>query len=172
MGKIIYLFAKAINAKKVLELGTDEGYSTTFLGIAVLPDGSVDTIEIDRESAEISKENFKKLNLNKTVNVINANVMDILPKIRSNNYDMIYNDIDKEFYPKVLEDCIRILRPGGLLITDNLLWSGLIPSDGHSNPSFLKSIREYNKLICNHPKLISLILPIKDGTGISIKKGE
>lgn len=171
MGKFLYMIARSVNAKRVLELGTMKGFSATWLGLAVEPDGSVDTIEINEEFIKIARENLKKIELDKTIHISNANALDLLPKLHSNFYDLIYNDINKELYPYVLEGCIRLLRIGGLLVTDNLLWSGAVASDDISD-SRIVAIKEYNKMICNHPNLTSIILPCKDGIGLSIKTGD
>jgi predicted O-methyltransferase YrrM len=171
MGKFLYMMAKSVNAKRVLELGTQKGFSATWLGEAVSPDGLVDTYEINKEFVKIATINLRKIGLDKTVRVIDSDVMVVLPVCEDNLFDLIYNDLDKEVYPKVLEDCIRVLKVGGLLITDNLLWSGMVASDSLGG-SRVKAIKEYNKMICNHPKLVSLILPCKDGIGLSIKIGE
>ncbi len=118
VGELLYLLTHSTGAKKVLELGTSIGYSTVFLANAVPDNGKVTTIEYGMSIAEQAENNFKKMGLLDKIELVFGEALCVLRELRP-QFDLIFMDIDKEFYIKALPDVHRLLRPGGLLIADN-----------------------------------------------------
>ena len=151
-GNLLYILAKIINAKRVLELGTAVGYSTALLVKAIKP-GTVVTIEANKQLAIEAKQNLKQAKISQYVNVMTGDARIIISALKD-SYDLVFLDIAKEHYIEVLEDCIRLLRRGGLLIADNANWE------------VLGSFRE---ALMKHPNLETRIINLEDGMAISRK---
>ncbi len=119
VGEFLYILATAISAEWILELGTATGYSTIFLGKAAQnSDAKVTTIESDPDLAEKARQNIEEAGLENHIELIRGDALEIVAGMKG-PYDLIFLDIEKEDYVKVLPDCERLLRPGGLLLADN-----------------------------------------------------
>jgi predicted O-methyltransferase YrrM len=117
--------------------------------------GRIVTVEVDKRLKKEIKKNFEKAGV-KNIELIIGDVKKVLKKLEE-NFDLIFMDIWKDDYLKVLEDCVRLLKNGGILVTDNALWDD-------------PAVEEYRKAIKSHPKLESMIIAIEDGLAVSIKK--
>jgi predicted O-methyltransferase YrrM len=173
VGALLRVLAASIGAVRMLEIGTAIGYSGIWLAGALPPDGMLLTIEVKPERARIARENFARSGLAERVNVIVGDAQRMLAKV-SGPFDLIFQDGDKPQYLTQLDRLVELLRPGGLLVTDNVLW------DGEVVPGFLKSaarraadtaaIADYNQRINHHPQLMTVIVPLRDGVAISVKR--
>jgi predicted O-methyltransferase YrrM len=119
VGKLLYMACKMINARKVLELGTANGYSTIWIARAVGPGGKVVGTEYDPETAAIAMENFRRTGVSDIASVMVGDAIKYLRNCRE-TFDLVFLDIEKEDYSSVLDDCVRVLRPGGVLFADNV----------------------------------------------------
>lgn len=165
---ILQTWVKIIRAKNILEIGTSIGYSATSMAQIVKEfKGHITTIEYDKNVAEQAKENFIKSEVDDIIDIKIGDAKEIVPNLNK-KYDLIFQDVDKRLYPILLEDCIKLLRPGGLLVAEDTLFP-IIDLD-HKWHYLIPSIEEFNKLVINDDRLESTILPIGDGVTIALKK--
>jgi predicted O-methyltransferase YrrM len=138
------------------------------------PDGKIDTIERFELMADKAKENVKRAGKEDIINIIVGDASEVLPCL-DKRYDMIFLDAAKGQYPEFLPDCLRMLNIGGLLISDNVLYKGMVANDElvvRRKKTIVKRMRTYLDSICNHEQLDTTILPVGDGVAISYKKGD
>lgn len=154
--------------KRILEIGTAIGYSATMFAKYTDEDCIIDTIEIDEERAKEAKENIEKIGVANRINIIVGNAVDILPTI-SQEYDIVFIDAAKGKYPVFLENAIRLIKNGGLILADNILYKGYVMSDynKHKQRTAVRHLREYIQEITEDEKLESEILEIGDGLAIT-----
>ena len=173
VGSLLRVLATAIGAKRILEIGTAIGYSGIWLAGALPPDGMLVTMERDQKRARTARDNFARSGLTEKVSVMVGDAQRMLAKV-SGPFDLIFQDGDKPQYLTQLDRLVELLRPGGLLITDNVLWDGeVVP--GFKNPprrnaTDTRAIAEYNERINQHPQLTTAIVPLRDGVAISLKR--
>ncbi len=165
-GGFLHVLARAVGARRVLELGTAIGYSGTWLARALPEDGELVTIEGDPETAQTARANFEKTGVAHRVTILVGRAQDILEDLEG-PFDLIFNDIDKTGYPAVLEPSIQRLRVGGLLVTDNVLWHGDVARRDESEET--RSIRSYNERLAKDPRMLSAITPLRDGVSVAVK---
>ncbi len=158
----------ASSRKKALELGTAIGYSATWIARGMAADGKLITVEAREGMANIARENLERSGLRGRVEVVVGEALDVLPDL-GRDFDFIFNDIDKGGYPASLPLCKAALKAGGMLVTDNVLWKGRVALYDDEAPS-TKAIREYNNGLAADPDMITVILPIRDGVSISVKR--
>jgi predicted O-methyltransferase YrrM len=173
VGALLRVLATAIGAKRILEIGTAIGYSGIWLAGALPPDGSLFTLEIDPDRAREAKENFARAGLADRISVIVGDAKLMVAKV-AGPFDLIFQDGAKQLYTPLLDRLVSLLRPRGLLVTDNVLW------DGEVVPGFLprpvrdendtRAIAEYNQRLAAHPDLITATVPLRDGVSISVKR--
>ena len=159
--------------QKVLEVGCAIGYSSILMA-KVLPESSkITTIEYDNEMVQIARKNVDKAGLCKRINVIEADAKDYLPYIDDDEtFDMVFLDGPKAHYIYMLDDCIRLLKKGGILISDNVLYKGMTADDEHvirRKITIVNRLRDYIDTLMKHPQLDSVLLPLGDGVTISVK---
>ena len=154
--------------KRILEIGTAVGYSATMFAKYTDDDCIIDTIEIDEERAKEAKENIEKIGVADRINIMVGNAVDILPTI-SQEYDIVFIDAAKGKYPVFLENAIRLIKNGGLILADNILYKGYVMSDynKHKQRTAVRHLREYIQEITENEKLESEILEIGDGLAIT-----
>ena len=165
-GSLLFLLARALGARRVLELGTAIGYSASWLAMAVGPEGRVLTVEGVPATADLARGNLERLHLADRVEVRVGRAEEVV-KALPGPFDLAFNDIDKAAYPVVLEDLVRLLRVGGLLVTDNVLWSGDVARGGRSKDT--RAIREYNERLARDPRMHAVIVPLRDGVSLALK---
>jgi predicted O-methyltransferase YrrM len=173
VGSLLRVLATAIGAARILEIGTAIGYSGIWLADALPPHGMLLTLEVDGERARTARENFARSGLAERASVIVGDAERTLAKV-SGPFDLIFQDGDKRQYTSLLDRLVDRLRPGGLLITDNVLWNGdVVPGFTRSaarNRADTEAISTYNERINSHPQLLTVIVPLRDGVAISVKK--
>jgi predicted O-methyltransferase YrrM len=167
VARVLYQLAKISGAKKVFEMGSAIGYSTIWWARAVGEQGVVIYTDGDRKRAEKARRYFDRAGVSQRIKVRVGDALEILSEEKE-QYDIIFNDVDKTDYPRVPRLALPRLKSGGLFIADNVLWSGKL---GKPNPDAqTKAILEFNKLICESQDLFTTILPIRDGVSVSVKK--
>lgn len=154
--------------KRILEIGTAVGYSASMFAKSTDEDCIIDTIEIDEERAKEAEENIKKIGVAERINIIVGNAVDILPTL-TNAYDIVFIDAAKGKYPIFLENAIRLIKDGGIILADNILYKGYVMSDynAHKQRTAVRHLREYIKEITENDKCESEILEIGDGLAIT-----
>ncbi|MGL4606803.1 MAG: O-methyltransferase [Eubacteriaceae bacterium] len=166
------LLIQSNQIKSILEVGTAVGYSASVFVEAMGENAKVDTIERSFKMASLALENIKELRFEKQIDVIVGDAQEKVSELNK-TYDMIFLDGAKAHYEHLLEDCLRCLKPGGFLVSDNVLFKGMIASNTlviRRKITIVKRMRKYLETISNHPQLKTSILPLGDGLGISWKK--
>ena len=166
-GRLLSLLSKIISPKSVLEIGTYTGYSALCIAEGLDKNGIIDTIDINEELQEIQNKYFKKSGFEKQIYQHVGNALDIIPKI-DKCFDLVFLDADKENYPEYYDLVIDKIVSGGILIADNVLWSGKVIDKKDSDLTTTKLI-EFNNLVQNDKRVETMILPIRDGLSICRK---
>ncbi len=169
-GYLCYQIARMINAKKIFELGSGYGYSTAWFAKAVVENGGgqVHHVVWDEGLSKMAQKHLGELGYDE---VINYTVSEAVQTLRDSEevYDLIFSDIDKEGYPDSLPVIEDKLRAGGVLIVDNLLWSGNI-FDNRDRSEATLAIKRFTQMMSNSKTWISSIIPIRDGVLVAFKK--
>ena len=166
-GSFLHILAKAVRARRILELGTAIGYSGTWFARALPPDGELITVEADPETAKIAEANLARTGARDRVRILVGRAEEVLEDLKG-PFDLIFVDVNKEGYPAVLEPCVRRLRVGGLLVTDNVLWGGAVADDKDRSRD-TAAIRTYNRRLAHDPRMLVSILPERDGVSVALK---
>jgi predicted O-methyltransferase YrrM len=172
VGALLRVLATSINASRILEIGTAIGYSGIWLASALPAGGMLVTMEVDEERAREARENFARAGLSDRISVVVGDAQLKLAKV-SGPFDLIFQDGAKKLYSPLLDRLVALLRPSGLLITDNVLWDGeVVPGyqPPQRNPEDTRAIIEYNERVASHPNLLTSIVPLRDGVSISVKR--
>ena len=164
-GRILSLISKIISPKKILEIGTYTGYSAICLCEGMDKDGILHTIDNNKELVEIQNKYFKKANLKDKIVQHSGDAKNIIPSI-DEEFDIVFIDADKESYPEYYDLIINKVRSGGIIIADNILWSGKILEKVEKDDQATKSIIEFNNKIIQDDRVNNIILPIRDGLNI------
>jgi caffeoyl-CoA O-methyltransferase len=168
VGRVLQQLALMINARTVFELGSAIGYSTIWWAQAVGENGRVIYTDGDRKNAERARGYFARTGVTNRITLHIGDALEFLSE-QKQEFDVIFCDVDKEDYPRVLRLVPPRLRKGGLFITDNVLWSGRVaqknPTDAHT-----KAILEFNRKLYDAKEFYTTILPIRDGLAVALKK--
>lgn len=170
VGRILHQLAMMIQAKSVFEMGSAIGYSTIWWARAVAGGGRVIYTDGDPKNAERARKYFDRAGVAGTITIQTGDALELLSE-QKQQFDIIFNDVDKHDYPRVFRLAVPKLRKGGLFVTDNVLWSGRVaqarPTEKEAET---KAILEFNRLLYSAPDLFSTILPIRDGVAVAVKK--
>jgi predicted O-methyltransferase YrrM len=167
VGRVLYQLATISGAKKIFEMGSAIGYSTIWWARAVGEGGRVVYTDGDRARADQARRYFERAGVSQRITVRVGEALELLSEEKG-LYDIIFNDIDKTDYPRVVRLALPRLRSGGLFIADNVLWKGKLRQPNPDAES--KAIGEFNKLICESKELFTTILPLRDGVAVCVKK--
>lgn len=166
VGRLLYITAKSMKANRVLELGSGFGYSAYWFAKAIGKDGKVVCTEGNRDNEMLAMNYFKRGNISDRIEFHVGDALRLIDKL-DGEFDIIFNDIDKENYPKAMKKAIPKLRKGGLLIADNVLWSGRILDK--KPDAATAGILTFNRMIYSSKELFTSIIPLRDGISLSMK---
>ncbi len=166
VGRLLYVLANALHAKRILELGSGFGYSAFWFAKAIGKEGELFCTEGNSTNIEQAKEYFRRGKIPTRIHFLAGDALKLIDTV-DGQFDIIFNDIDKHQYPKAFRKALPRLRKGGLLISDNVLWSGKILDKKPDADT--AGILTYNRLIHSSKDLFSTILPLRDGVSISLK---
>ncbi|HET7892966.1 MAG TPA: O-methyltransferase [Candidatus Sulfotelmatobacter sp.] len=167
VGRVLYQYARLINAKKVFELGSAIGYSTLWWAQAVGEDGEVFYTDGDPKKAEEARGYFERAGLAGRIRIGVGDAIEQFAK-QKQEFDIVFNDIDKEGYPRVLDIVLPRLRRGGLFITDNVLWSGRVTQQNAKEES-TRAIQEFNRRLYGMNEFFTTIIPLRDGLAVAVR---
>lgn len=172
VARMLVVLGNMIKPANILEVGTAIGYSAILLSDVLQPGGKIDTIDRYELMINRAKENIKRAGKEDVINIIVGDASDVL-RCLDKKYDMIFLDAAKGQYMEFLPDCLRMLSKGGVLVSDNVLYKGMVASDElvvRRKKTIVKRMREYLDVICTMDELETSILPVGDGVAISYKK--
>ena len=167
-GNFLAIISKLIKPINVLEIGTYTGYSTLCIAEGLNPEGMIHTIDKNEELLQIQNKYFEKSGLRNQIKQYTGDALGIIPKLKI-GFDMVYLDADKENYVKYLELISPILNPGGILLSDNVLWHGKILESSEKQDRVTTLIDNFNKKILEDTSLKTVMLPIRDGISLTLK---
>ncbi|MEJ2114223.1 MAG: O-methyltransferase [Flavobacteriaceae bacterium] len=168
-GRVLSMISKLTNPKNILEIGTYTGYSALCLAEGMHPDGELHTIDINEELYGFQRKYFDLSDYGKQIHQHLGNALEIIPKLEV-EFDLVFIDADKGNYVNYFNTIIDKLNPGGIILSDNVLWSGKVLEALEPDDVDTKTLIEYNKILKEDNRIETLLLPIRDGLTISRKK--
>ena len=169
-GRFLSVLVHCMQANRILELGTAYGYSTLWMALALPPAGRIWTIDPDIERTEIAVSYFRRAGVEDRIEIINQPALEVLGTFPQRNLDIVFVDALKTEYADYLEAVVPMLKRSGIVVIDNLLWSGRSAAPPKpSDDEMTRAIRAFNKIFLNHPALDATIVPIGDGVGIGVR---
>ncbi|RAT96409.1 O-methyltransferase [Brevibacillus sp. Leaf182] len=169
VGNFLRVMCAISSAKKILELGSSIGYSTLWFADAVGENGKVIYTDLDSKNAAIAKSLASEANLQHRIEYHIGDALAYLDN-STDQYDIIFIDLDKSLYLDALEKALPKLKDGGLLIADNTLWAGRVRWDYIDENT--EVIKKYNQIVSTYAMLLTTIIPLRDGITISLKKSD
>ena len=167
VGRLLHQLVLLTRARRILELGSGFGYSGYWLGSALGKPDEIHLTEFSKENLELAKGYFSQGKICCHPYFHQGDGVEILEKLEG-QFDIIFNDVDKDKYPEIFPKAMSRLRHGGILVSDNVLWHGRVV-DANPDETTL-SVLEHNRLIFDNPDFFSSIIPIRDGIAISLKR--
>lgn len=172
-GALLHTLARGCSARRILEIGTCIGYSTLWMATALPADGALITMEYDPARAARARDHFAAAGHADRISVIVGEATRFLHKV-AGPFDLIFQDSDKKLYEPMLERLVELLRPGGLLVADNILWNGeVIPgyvAQKKYSEEDTAAIVSFSKRVAHDPRLYTSFLPVGDGVSVSVKR--
>ena len=168
-GRVLSVLSKLIRPKVILEIGTFTGYSALCLAEGLSLDGVLHTIDINEELVDFQRTYFDKSDYGSQIIQHLGPALDIIPTLDT-HFDLVFMDADKPNYINYFNQIIDKLNPGGVILSDNVLWSGKVIEVLEPNDLSTKIVLEYNKLLKEDPRIETVLLPIRDGLTVSIRK--
>jgi len=164
-GRLLHLFAKLIQAKNILEVGTFTGYATLCLAEGLADKGTIHSIDINDEFSGIQQKYFDKSGYADKIKTYLGDARNIIPQMDM-QFDLVFIDADKKHYPEYFEMILPKMRKNGIILADNVLWYGKVTESQHKDPE-TSGLKKYNELLRNHPAVDVLILPVRDGISVA-----
>ncbi len=168
--RLTEILLKIKNPQSVLEIGSAIGYSA--IRMALSSDAEITTIELSDEMADIAEENIKRAGLANRIRLIRGDAAEVLKKM-DGNFDVIFIDAAKGHYMDFFKECDRMIAPGGLLISDNVLYKGMTATDElvvHRKITIVRRLRKYLEMLKGNENYATAVVPIGDGVALSVKK--
>lgn len=183
-GELLRIIVQISGAKRILELGTFTGYSAISLASALPSDGHLDTLELNDELEDLIIEGFERAGLDEIIELHIGDCKETLKRLRaemgldlnctasdsSRLYDIVYMDANKREYCEYYELVFDMVRPGGLILADNVLWDGKVCQDPLPQDKQTLGIARFNDMVSSDPRVESVILPLRDGLNVIRKK--
>jgi predicted O-methyltransferase YrrM len=168
-GRLLSILSKLIHPKNILEIGTYTGYSALCLAEGMQAQGELHTIDLDEELYDFQHKYFDKSGYGSQIHQHLGNALDIIPKLEM-TFDLVFIDADKENYANYFNCVIDKLNSGGVILSDNVLWSGKVIEPLQKDDTSTPALIEYNALLKNDKRIETVLLPIRDGLTICRKK--
>ncbi len=165
-GRVLSIISKLINPKNILEIGTYTGYSALCMAEGMRKDGMLHTIDKNEELFDFQKKYFDKSDYKEQIKQYVGNALDIIPTINA-KFDLVFIDADKSNYSNYFYAIIEKMNNGGVILSDNVLWSGKVIEELQPKDKDTPALIEYNKLLKDDPRVETVLLPIRDGLTIS-----
>ncbi len=167
-GRLLSILSKLIKPKSILEIGTYTGYSTLCLAEGLAHGGQIHTIDINEELVDFQKKYFDKSDYKGQITQYLGSAIDVIPNLEV-TFDLVFIDADKPNYVNYFNLIIDKLEPGGVILSDNVLWSGKVIDEISDKDISTKTLLSYNSLLKNDKRIETVLMPIRDGLTISRK---
>ena len=167
VGRMIYLLAQISGAKRIFEMGSAIGYSTIWLARAAGPRAEIYYTDGDPSNARRAKEFFERAGVEKQISVMTGDALAMIDRTKG-KFDLIFIDVDKHQYPAALRKALPRLKSGGLLLTDNTLWSGRVTR--RAKDANTRGVQEFNQTVYSSGKLFPVLIPLRDGVTVCRKR--
>ena len=168
-GRLLRILVQISGAKRVLEIGAFTGYATASMALALPEDGRIDTIEHDDELEELMRKGWERAGVSDRINLLTGDAVRTLEGLEG-PYDMVFIDADKRQYLEYYELVLPLLRPGGLIVADDVLWNGKVYSEDSAADPKTKALADFNDMTAKDPRVEAVIIPLRDGLSIIRKK--
>ncbi len=165
-GRVLSLLSKLVSPKNILEIGTYTGYASLCLAEGLQKDGVLDTIDNNEELYDFQRRYFDMSNYGGQIHQHLGNALEIIPTLNK-KFDLVFIDADKENYINYFNMIAPLMNKGGIILSDNVLWSGKVLEPVKPNDKSTKVLLEYNKLLSEDNRIESVLLPIRDGLTVS-----
>jgi predicted O-methyltransferase YrrM len=165
-GRLLYLVVQLSGAKRIFEMGSAIGYSTIWLARAAGPGAEIYYTDGNAENAKMAGQNFARASVSDRIQILVGDALALLDEI-SGPFDLIFIDVNKDQYPEALQKAVPRLKSGGVLVTDNVLWSGRVTAKAKDIRT--RSIQKFNRMVYSSEELFPVIVPLRDGVVVCRK---
>jgi predicted O-methyltransferase YrrM len=165
-GRVLSMLSKIIHPTNILEIGTYTGYATLCLAEGLAENGTIDTIDIEEELVDFQRKYFDQSQWSSQIKQHLGDALGIIPTLNK-KYDLVFIDADKENYINYFHLVVPMMNKGGVILSDNVLWSGKVLEEVKPNDVTTKILLEYNELLKNDNRVETVLLPIRDGLTVS-----
>ena len=165
-GRVLSMLSKIIHPKSILEIGTYTGYAALCLAEGLQEHGTLDTLDINEELEEIQKKYFDLSDYSKQIVQHIGNAIEIIPTLNK-KFDLVFIDADKENYINYFHLIVPLMNKGGIILSDNVLWSGKVLEEVKINDKSTQTLLDYNKIINEDSRVETVLLPIRDGLTVT-----
>lgn len=165
-GRVLSMLSKIIHPKYILEIGTYTGYSAICLAEGLAKEGELHTIDVNEELVHIQRKYFDKSTQGNQIIQHTGDALDIIPNLDI-SFDLIFIDAEKKMYDSYFEAVIQKTKPGGIILSDNVLWSGKVVEPLDRKDRATKVLLDYNRKLKEDPRIETVLLPIRDGLTLS-----
>ncbi len=165
-GRVLSMLSKIIHPKHILEIGTYTGYAALCLAEGLAENGTLDTIDVNEELVDFQKKYFDASDYKNQIVQHLGNALDIIPALNK-KFDLVFIDADKDNYINYFNIIVPMMNKGGIILSDNVLWSGKVLEELNPKDKSTKVLLEYNQLLKEDPRVETVLLPIRDGLTVS-----
>jgi caffeoyl-CoA O-methyltransferase len=165
-GRVLSMLSKIAHPTNILEIGTYTGYATLCLAEGLAENGTIDTIDNEEELFDFQRKYFDRTVWANKITQHLGNGLDIIPTL-DKKYDLVFIDADKENYINYFQMIVPMMNKGGIILSDNVLWSGKVLAELNPKDTSTRVLLEYNELLKNDPRVETVLLPIRDGLTVS-----
>ena len=165
-GRVLSMLSKIIHPKHILEIGTYTGYAALCLAEGLAPEGTLDTIDVNEELVDFQKKYFDASAYKDQIFQHLGNALEIIPTLNK-KFDLVFIDADKDNYINYFNIIVPMMNKGGIILSDNVLWSGKVLEELNPKDKSTKILLEYNQLLKDDPRVETVLLPIRDGLTVS-----
>jgi len=165
-GRVLSMLSKIINPTNILEIGTYTGYSALCLAEGLRKEGQLHTIDINEELTDFQRRYFDKSAFGSQLIQHTGDALQIIPTMHK-TFDLIFIDAEKREYPMYFEAVLKKTKPGSIILSDNVLWSGKVVEPVDEKDMATKALLAYNRMLKNDPRVETVLLPIRDGLTLS-----
>lgn len=166
VARMLYLLAQISGAKRIFEMGSAIGYSTLWFARAAGPEAEIYYTDGNPANAARARGYFERAGVQSRIRILTGDAVQLIDQV-AGEFDLVFIDVDKPQYPAAMEKAVGRLRPAGLLIADNVLWSGKVA--GVAKDASTRAIQKFNKLIYSSAELFPVIIPLRDGVAVCRK---